>query len=218
MAGDGFYAALGPAGLADIAPPLTAADLRWLRRLLAGRRDVLDAGCGYGRVAIPLAEAGHHVTGFDLDPALIADARRRARGHGLPLRFRTGDIRRRQGGAYDAVLCLWSTFQHLLTIRDRRACLAACHAALRPGGLLVLEMTDAGVPAVAHRLARDGQGPDRRIAAWRLHGATIRCYLHDRDSLARCFAATPFVRVRIASRQVGAVRRLVALAWKAPSR
>jgi SAM-dependent methyltransferase len=36
---------------------------------------VLDAGCGTGRVGGRLAAAGHAVTGVDLDPELIAEAR-----------------------------------------------------------------------------------------------------------------------------------------------
>ncbi|GAB7038382.1 MULTISPECIES: class I SAM-dependent methyltransferase [Catenuloplanes] len=36
---------------------------------------ILDAGCGTGRVGGLLAAAGHTVTGVDLDPELIEDAR-----------------------------------------------------------------------------------------------------------------------------------------------
>jgi SAM-dependent methyltransferase len=39
---------------------------------------VLDAGCGTGRVAIELARRGARVTGIDLDPAMLAEARRLA--------------------------------------------------------------------------------------------------------------------------------------------
>jgi SAM-dependent methyltransferase len=39
---------------------------------------ILDAGCGTGRVAIELASRGHHVVGLDLDPQMLAAARRKA--------------------------------------------------------------------------------------------------------------------------------------------
>jgi SAM-dependent methyltransferase len=39
---------------------------------------VLDAGCGTGRVAIELARRGATVTGVDLDPAMLAEARAEA--------------------------------------------------------------------------------------------------------------------------------------------
>lgn len=213
----GFYASVGPDGLADIAPPWTAADRRWLLRLIAGRRAVLDAGCGYGRVAQPLAEAGHRVLGIDLDPGLIADARRRARGLRLPLRYRVGDIRElpAANASQDAVLCLWSTFQHLLTRADQRRFLAEAARVLRPCGRLVLEMTDAGEPGLAARLVREGSGPQRRIVAWSLHGARIRCFLHDAASLDAAIARTGFAGHRVATRLAGRVRRLTAVADKA---
>ncbi len=39
---------------------------------------MLDAGCGTGRVAIELAQRGHHVVGVDLDPAMLDLARNKA--------------------------------------------------------------------------------------------------------------------------------------------
>lgn len=215
--GDQFYQRLGPAGLAGIAPDFTAADARWLQRLLRGRQDILDAGCGYGRVAIPLAATGHRVLAVDLDPGLIADGRQRARGRRLPVRFAVGDVRDlpAAGARFDAVLCLWSTFQHLLTARDRAAALAEFHRVLRPGGLLVLEMSDAGEPRLAAELARRGRGPHRRIAVWAIRGATISCHLHDAASLDAVLAASPFAHHRVATRRVRGIPRLVGLAWTA---
>src|SRR5690242_5009291 len=36
---------------------------------------VLEIGCGTGRLTLPLARAGHVVTGVDLSPAMLARAR-----------------------------------------------------------------------------------------------------------------------------------------------
>ena len=43
-----------------------------------GVRSVLDAGCGTGRVAIELARRGFDVVGVDVDPTMLATARRKA--------------------------------------------------------------------------------------------------------------------------------------------
>lgn len=43
-----------------------------------GPRTVLDAGCGTGRVAVELARRGLDVTGVDIDPAMLAQARAKA--------------------------------------------------------------------------------------------------------------------------------------------
>lgn len=53
------------------------AALVWSYRGDAGL-DVLDAGCGTGRVAIELARRGADVVGVDIDASMIGEARRRA--------------------------------------------------------------------------------------------------------------------------------------------
>jgi ubiquinone/menaquinone biosynthesis C-methylase UbiE len=45
--------------------------------VIAGTR-VLDAGCGTGRVAVELAARGFDVVGADVDPSMLAVARRSA--------------------------------------------------------------------------------------------------------------------------------------------
>ncbi|WP_433789534.1 class I SAM-dependent methyltransferase [Actinoplanes sp. CA-252034] len=52
-----------------------AGEARMIDAMVPRGARVLDAGCGTGRVGGHLAGAGHHVTGVDLDPELIAEAR-----------------------------------------------------------------------------------------------------------------------------------------------
>jgi 2-polyprenyl-3-methyl-5-hydroxy-6-metoxy-1,4-benzoquinol methylase len=51
-----------------------------LREELGRPGDVLDAGCGTGRVAIQLARLGHRVIGVDLDASMLDEARAAAPG------------------------------------------------------------------------------------------------------------------------------------------
>jgi SAM-dependent methyltransferase len=102
--------------------------------LPAGAR-VLDLGCGPGRIAGPLTELGHPVTGVDDGPAMI-DA--------LPLGVEgvVGDARTiRLGRRFDAVLLA----SHLVDDPDSGpAFLATAAAHLEPGGLLVAETYQPG--------------------------------------------------------------------------
>src|SRR6266487_5880050 len=54
-------------------------------------RRVLDVGCGTGFLALRLAELGHTVTGIDLAPKMIEQARRKAEQADLQIEFRVRD-------------------------------------------------------------------------------------------------------------------------------
>lgn len=71
--------------------PATPAILR-LAREAGGFGAVADLGCGRGQVGLALLLAGlaDHVTGLDLDPAKIAEARQAAAG--LPAEFAVADL------------------------------------------------------------------------------------------------------------------------------
>jgi len=120
------------------------------------RGPVLDLGCGTGRVAIPLAEAGFRVTGIDYDRAMLRRAwRRRA---ALPpevagrLRFSLQDMTRfALPGRCAAVVIAFSTFNLLTEAEARRACLGRIAGHLQPGGLLLLDLVAAEGPPPAAR-------------------------------------------------------------------
>ncbi|MCX4546156.1 class I SAM-dependent methyltransferase [Streptomyces sp. NBC_01565] len=118
-----------------------------------GPSDVLDVGCGTGSLSLLLAEAGHQVTGVDLAPRMVEQAKAKLAAAGYTGRFLVGDAADPPTGQerYDAVLS-----RHLLwTLPDPEAALRAWVARLGPGGRLVLvegrwrEAGESGVPYVA---------------------------------------------------------------------
>src|SRR5688572_12332366 len=70
---------------------------------------VLDAACGSGNLAIPAARTGATVTGFDLVPALLADAARWARRERLAVAFEEGNVEALPyaDGQFDVVLSMF---------------------------------------------------------------------------------------------------------------
>lgn len=84
-------------------------------RVAPGTR-VLDVGCGVGRWSRLLAARGARVTGIDLSPTMIAQARRRAAGAGLSSRceFLVQDSATLDAGEkFDLVLGV-TVLQHIL--------------------------------------------------------------------------------------------------------
>ena len=66
----------------------------------------LDLACGTGSMAERAARAGAEVTGVDLAPALLEQAKERARAGGLKIDYQVGDCERLEGigdGAFDVV-------------------------------------------------------------------------------------------------------------------
>ncbi|MDX6767893.1 MAG: class I SAM-dependent methyltransferase, partial [Elusimicrobiota bacterium] len=125
-----------------------AAEARALDRALRRRRPrgraLLELGCGTGRHALELARRGWRVTGVDRSRGMLARARRRATGAGLPRErrpvFRLGDLRGiRLGRRFDAVVALFHVFSCLRDEAELAAALAAARAHLRRGGTLVFD-------------------------------------------------------------------------------
>jgi len=109
---------------------------------------VLDVGCGVGRWSCLLAARGALVTGVDLSPTMIAQARRRAQARALSDRCRfivqdAADLA--IGERFDLVLCV-TMLQHMLDVGALRSALTRMVAHLAPAGrLVVLEAAPARV-------------------------------------------------------------------------
>ena len=101
---------------------------------VTGRR-VLDAGCGEGYLARTLAAREARVTGIDLSPSLIDQAR--AKDPDERIDYRVADLSQplpNAVGSFDAA----ASYLVLNDVADYRGFAATLGAVLRPGGRLVL--------------------------------------------------------------------------------
>lgn len=101
---------------------------------------VLDVGCGVGRWSRLLAGRGARVTGIDISPTMIEEARRRAEHLGVAqrCRFETQDLADLDAGErFDFVLAV-TVLQHILDPIALRAAFRRMVAHLAPGGRMVI--------------------------------------------------------------------------------
>jgi SAM-dependent methyltransferase len=112
---------------------------RFLHRLFRRRgvETVLDLTCGTGAQAVGLARYGYRVTASDLSPAMLAEARRKARGLGV--RFRCGDMTTLRAGRFDAAISIFNAVGHLEPERFAKA-IRNVRANLKPGGTYVFDI------------------------------------------------------------------------------
>ena len=99
---------------------------------------VLELGCGTGRAAIPIARLGYAVTGVDLVPAMLDQAR--SKGAGLSVRWVEGDARAFDlGEQFRLIFLTGNTFQAFLTRADQEALLKHARVHLDDEGLFAFE-------------------------------------------------------------------------------
>ena len=97
---------------------------------------ILDVACGAGQISIPAARAGAKVTGIDIAPNLIEQARARAQAENLDARFDEGDAEMLpyQDSSFDIVISLigamFAPRPEWVAAELKRVC--------RPGGKIIM--------------------------------------------------------------------------------
>jgi SAM-dependent methyltransferase len=129
---------LGSAEILDQATREIVAQMtEW--HLLGSDRDVLDIGCGIGRIEKAVAGKVRRITGIDISAAMIGEAQRRCAG--LPnvvfLQTSGRDLTMLHGNAYDLVLAV-DCFPYLVAAGTAAQHVADAARLLRPAGSLVI--------------------------------------------------------------------------------
>ncbi|MEU2688000.1 class I SAM-dependent methyltransferase [Streptomyces hygroscopicus] len=102
---------------------------------------VLDLCCGPGVFTVPLARRGYEVTGVDRSPAMLDRARKLAAETGATVRYVRADVvEYTEPEAFDVVLNMFTSFGYFEDPADNVRVLHRMHAALAPGGTLVLDV------------------------------------------------------------------------------
>jgi SAM-dependent methyltransferase len=164
----------------------TAELVAWLQAeaLLGPECDVLDLGCGIGRVAAAIAPRVRSVLALDVSPAMIAEARRR---HGSVPGLRFGvtsgtDLGTLSAGVFDLILAV-DSFPYLVQAGVAERHVADAKHLLRPGGTLAIlnlsyrggeaDRADARRWAAEHGFALGHEG-DRCFTLWDGVAFTLR--------------------------------------------
>jgi 2-polyprenyl-6-hydroxyphenyl methylase / 3-demethylubiquinone-9 3-methyltransferase len=103
------------------------------RRMSLSGKQVLDVGCGGGLLSEAMAAAGAVVTGIDMGPAPLAEARAHLKISGRQVDYRRISVEKMSlsfPGFFDATTCM-ELLEH---VPDPAAVTTACAALVKPGG------------------------------------------------------------------------------------
>jgi SAM-dependent methyltransferase len=158
----------------------------------AGMR-VLDVACGTGVVAVTAARHGARVTGLDLTPELLKEARANARIAGVDVEWHEGDVEQLpfEAETFDVVL---SQFGHMFAPRPDLATREMLRV-LKPGGTIafstwppelfigrMFRLVAEFLPPPPPGVSPPPQWGDPAIVRERL-GTAVRDIMFDRDRL-----------------------------------
>jgi SAM-dependent methyltransferase len=129
-----------------IPPEQTAREVSFLLSVFRhfaheGVHEILDLGCGAGRLAIELSAKGYIVTGVDNSPTMLKIARRNADERQVKLRLLRSQLSELKiTGRFDAAYSVQDPFNYVLEEKELSNSLARLKSLLRPGGVLVVDI------------------------------------------------------------------------------
>jgi cyclopropane fatty-acyl-phospholipid synthase-like methyltransferase len=102
-------------------------------------KTILDMTCGTGSQVFYLAERGYEVIGSDFSPALLVQARSKAKKMNRDITFIDGDMRDVKIGKFDAVITMFNAIGHVTKV-DFEKTLKNIHANLKDGGVYIFDI------------------------------------------------------------------------------
>ena len=120
-------------------------DVRWYTAVAGPATEVLELGVGTGRIALPLAELGHHVVGVDNAPAMLDSLGARRDKASAAVRSRlelhlADATTLRLGRRFGRVFFPFNGIAHCMTLESLEALFATVRAHLAPGGIFAFDV------------------------------------------------------------------------------
>ena len=106
---------------------------------------ILDLACGAGRHSINLARRGYlNITGVDLSPTLIREAKKNAEAEGVEINFLEQDMRRFDG-SYDLIMNLFTSFGYFEQDEENEEVILRVGKCLKSDGYFILDFLNSVV-------------------------------------------------------------------------
>jgi SAM-dependent methyltransferase len=176
-----FYANLGVKGLSNL---LTESSNNYYYKYVVASLvpgNILDVGCGYGRISIPLLKNGYDVKGVDIMLQFIDYANTETASE----RFIQGDMLALSydDSSFDNAICLWSTFNHFLSQENQEIVLNEMLRILKPGGKCIIDLPTPEIYNLPKLEEVKTSNPTKNICNYTVNGIPNKDYVHNEASL-----------------------------------
>lgn len=106
--------------------------------------EILEMGCGTGRILIPIARAGHYITGLDLSDYMLERCKEKVKKEPGEVQRRINLVKSDMsdfdiGIKFKLIIIPFRAFQHLLFFEDQLKCLECIYKHLDNEGKLIID-------------------------------------------------------------------------------
>lgn len=115
---------------------------------------------------------------------------------------------------FDKVICLWSSFNHLLTQKEQVSCLNEVYRILKIKGKFIVELPNAGTKEAKKIISEKGKGENSRIVTDKIAETDVTNYWHDKNTLTRISEESKFKKFKTKITKIGDRERLIWLLEK----
>jgi SAM-dependent methyltransferase len=140
------------------------ADLEFYKRWLPKNKEarILELCCGTGRLTIPIAKDGYHISGVDYMSSMLEKAKVKASEEGLKVEFIEADIRSLDlPEKYDLIFIPFNSIHHLYKNEDLFKAFNGVKNHLKDGGLFLLDCFNPNIQFIV-----EGEKEQKEIARY----------------------------------------------------